>query len=174
MKEEDKIFGLIVQAEDIQKHAIQLQSTVQEAIKTLPVVSREAIRDSTREFITEGVKNASKGILEASSEGRATAKLLKRTGLFQGIFLVMVAFVVIGCAYGIGNYVISSRINELAGLKSAIQQERNTLAELQSKTWGLELAQYQDGTKGIILPKEATFSHSGQVADGRIGIVFKP
>ena len=52
MQDQDKIFGLIAQAEDIQKHAVALQRAAQEAIKTLPDASRTAIRDAAKEFIT--------------------------------------------------------------------------------------------------------------------------
>ena len=53
MQDENKIFGLIAQAEDIQKHAVALQRAAQDAIKTLPDASRAAVRDAAKEFITE-------------------------------------------------------------------------------------------------------------------------
>lgn len=56
MKDEDKIFGLIAQAEDIQAHAVKLQQAAQEAVKTLPDATREAVRVQAREIITEASK----------------------------------------------------------------------------------------------------------------------
>ena len=51
MQDQDKIFGLIAQAEDIQKHALALQRSAQDAVKTLPDASRAAVRDAAKEFI---------------------------------------------------------------------------------------------------------------------------
>ncbi len=174
MQDENKIFGLIAQAEDIQKHAVALQRAAQDAIKTLPDASRAAVRDAAKEFITEGAEKASRGLLDASNEAKATSAALRRTGLMQGVFLLAVAMVVIGAAYVAGNLLVKSRVDELAELKTQIEAERDTLAELRSKTWGLELVKYDDGSRGIILPKGVKVDRTGAVQDGRIGVVIRP
>ncbi len=174
MQDEDKIFGLIAQAEDIQKHAVALQRAAQEAIKTLPDASRTAIRDAAKEFITEGAEKASRGLLDASNEARDTSAALRRTGLMQGVFLLAVALVAIGAAYVAGGFLAKSRLNELAELKAQITQEQATLAELRSKTWGLELVNYGDGTRGVLLPKGVKVDRTGNVSDGRAAVVIKP
>ena len=174
MQDEDKIFGLIAQAEDIQKHAVALQRAAQDAIKTLPDASRAAVRDAAKEFITEGAEKASRGLLDASNEAKATSAALRRTGLMQGVFLLAVAMVVIGAAYVAGNLLVKSRVDELAELKTQIEAERDTLAELRSKAWGLELVKYDDGSRGIILPKGVKVDRTGAVQDGRIGVVIRP
>ena len=174
MNEEDKIFGLIAQAEDIQQHAVALQRVAQDAVKTLPDAARGAVRDATREFIVQGAETASRGLLDASSEAKATASYLRHTGLMQGIFLLAVALVIIGAAYAAGQWIFNSRISELAELKAQVRAERAILGELQSKTWGLELVSYGDGTRGIILPRGTKVDRTGAIPDGRIGIVIKP
>ena len=174
MQDENKIFGLIAQAEDIQKHAVALQRAAQDAIKTLPDASRAAVRDAAKEFITEGAEKASRGLLDASNEAKATSAALRRTGLMQGVFLLAVAMVVIGAAYVAGNLLVKSRVDELAELKTQIEAERDTLAELRSKAWGLELVKYDDGSRGIILPKGVKVDRTGAVQDGRIGVVIRP
>lgn len=153
MQDEDKIFGLIAQAEDIQKHAIALQRAAQDAVKTLPDASRAAVRDAAREFIIEGAEKASRGILDASNEAKATSTVLRRTGLMQGVFLIAVALVMAGAGFAVMNFYGKSKLQELAELKAAIRAEEATLAKLQSKTWELELIIYAGGGKGIILPK---------------------
>lgn len=174
MQDEDKIFGLIVQAEDIQKHAIALQRAAQDAVKTLPDASRSAVRDAAKEFIIEGAEKASRGVLEASNEAKATSAALRRTGLMQGVFLVVVALVVIGVAYAVSGFLVKSRVDELAELKAQVVTERGTLAELKAKTWGLELVRYKDGTRGIILPKGIKVDRTGAVQDGRSAVVIRP
>ena len=136
MQDQDKIFGLIAQAEDIQKHALALQRSAQDAVKTLPDASRGAVRDAAREFITEAAEKASRGLLDASNEAKATSAALRRTGLLQGVFLLAVALVVIGAAYAAGSFLVKSRVDELAELKAQVTAERGTLDELRSKTWG--------------------------------------
>lgn len=174
MNAEDKIFGLIAQAEDIQQHAVALQRATQEAVKTLPEAARGAVRDAARDFIVQGAETASKGLLDASSEAKASASALRRTGLMQGFFLLAAGVVIIGALYVVGKMFFDSRVTELAELKAAIRAEESTLAELRSKTWGLELVNYGDGTRGILLPRGVKVDRSGAMKDGREAIVIKP
>lgn len=174
MQDEDKIFGLIAQAEDIQKYAVALQRSAQDAVKTLPDASRGAVRDAAREFITEAAEKASRSLLDASNEARATSAALRRTGLLQGVFLLAVALVIIGATYAAGSLLVKSRVEELAELKAQVTAERSTLDELRSKTWGLELVNYGDGTRGIVLPKGIKVDRTGAVQDGRAAVVIKP
>lgn len=174
MQTEDKIFGLIAQAEDIQKHAVALQRSAQDAIKTLPDASRAAVRDAAREFITEGAERASKGLLDASNEAKATATALRRTGLMQGVFLVAVAVVIAGGAYFAMRFIGARELAQLQELKEQVRAERVILSELQSKTWGLELVNYSDGGRGIILPRGTTFSRAAKIENGRTAIIINP
>lgn len=174
MNAEDKIFGLIAQAEDIQKHAVALQRAAQEAIKTLPEASRGAVRDAAKEFIVQGAETASRGLLDASSEAKAAASSLRRTWPLHGVFLLVAGVVTLGALYFAGNMLFNSRVTELAELKAAIRTEEATLAELRGKTWGLELVNYGDGTRGILLPKGVKVDRTGAVQDGRAAVVIKP
>jgi hypothetical protein len=174
MKDEDKIFGLIAQAEDIQAHAVKLQQAAQEAVKTLPDATREAVRVQAREIITEASKNASEGLLRASNEAQAVGAIMRRAWLLHGVFLLAVAGVIAGVSTFAVNYLLKSRINELAELKAAIVVEQRILGELQGKTWGLELVTYGDGTRGIVLPRGVKVDRTGAVQDGRTAIVIKP
>lgn len=174
MQDDDRLYGLIAQAEDIQKHAVTLHRAAQEAIKGLPEGYREAIRGSTREMLTEASQKASRGLLDASNEAKATCSLLRRTGLMQGVFLVAVAIVIAGGTVGGMHLVGKSWMGELAELKTAIRQEQATLNELHSETWGLTLVNYNDGTRGIILPKGIKVDRTGTVSDGRNAVVIKP
>lgn len=87
---------------------------------------------------------------------------------------MLVVLIIMGALYFGGNLLFKSRIDELSNLQAQIKAEQTTLDELKSKTWGLELVSYDDGTRGIILPESMKFSHSGQVKDGRDAIVIKP
>ena len=174
MQTEDKIFGLIAQAEDIQKHAVTLQRAAQEVLKTLPDASKSAIREAARESIVQGAEEASRSLWDASSAAEATASTLRRTGIFQCVFLVAVAIVVAGIGYGVSSWIFRSRGDDLAELKTQIVQEQATLDALRSKTWGLELVDYKDGTRGIVLPKNVKIDRTGDMPDGRAAVVIRP
>jgi len=174
METEDKIYGLIAHAEDAQNSLRAFQAAAQDAIKTLPEASRGAVRDAAREFIVQGAETASRGLLDASSEAKAAASALRRTGFMQGVFLLAVALVVIGALYVVGGMLFDSRVAELAELKATIRAEEATLAELRSKTWELELVNYGDGTRGIILPRGTQVDRTGAVKDGRFAVVIRP
>lgn len=174
MQDEDKIFGLIAQAEDIQKHAIALQRAAQDAVKTLPDASRGAVRDAAREFIIEGAEKASRGILDASNDAKATSTALRRTGLFLSVFLIAVALVMAGAGFAVMNFYGKSKLQELAELKAAIRTEQATLNELQSKTWGLELLTI-NGKRWIRFKRGDTPGETGTWENGKWhGIEVKP
>ena len=175
MQDDDKLYGLIAQAEDIQKHAVTLQRATQEAVKGLPEGYREAVKGAAREILTEAAENASMALLSACNVAKASSAALRRTGLMQGVFLLAVALVLAGAIFAGMNWLISGRISELAELKAAITTEQARFDELQSKTWGLELVNYGDGTRGIILPKGIKVDRTGTVEKtGQAAIVIKP
>ena len=172
--QDDKIFCLMAQAEDIQAHAVKLQAATEDALTRLPEAARRTFEAVARETFAETAQKASEGLLEASSEAKASASALRRTGLMQGVFLLAAGVVIIGALYFVAKMLFDSRITELAELKAAIRAEEGTLAELRSKTWGLELVNYGDGTRGILLPRGVKVDRSGAMKDGREAIVIKP
>lgn len=60
--------------------------------------------------------------------------------------------------------------------RAALTREIAILSEqaekLKAKTWGVELVEWRDGGRGIILPKGMRVKHTGQVEDGREAIVI--
>lgn len=175
MQDDDKLYGLITQAEDIQKHAVTLQRAAQEAVKGLPDGYREAVKGAASEILTEAAQNASTALLGACNEAKASSAALRHTGLFQAVFLLLATLIIAGASFRGFGWLIQDRLNELAAVKIAIQQEQDTLAELQSKTWRLELVE-KKGDKYIILPKGVKIGQTGEITDksGRIGIIIKP
>lgn len=166
MKPEEAIFGLMAQAEDLQTHALKLQALTEDTLKRLPGTVKEAIGSATGK--------ASEDILEAAMTARAASSLLKSTGVLLGVFLLAVAIVVGGGVIATLKYVTSGMREELADLRQHIAVERSTLEGLQGKSWRLELINYGDGTRGIILPRGVKIDRTGPVKDGREAIVIKP
>ena len=174
MLEDEKIYGLIAQAEDIQRHAQALQHSAEDAVRRLPEATRGAIRGAADEILAESTKKATESLIRASEGASMAGAILRRTAVLQGVFLLAVALVVAGAGYFALGYVYRERLADLAEVKAQVNAERATFAELQRKTWRLELVKYDDGTRGIILPKGTKIDRTGTVPDGRSAIVIRP
>jgi hypothetical protein len=173
-KLEETAFTALAVMEEAAKVTKEIQRSAEDALTRLPEAARRTFETVARETFAETAQKASEGLLEASSEAKASASALRRTGLMQGVFLLAVGVVIIGALYFVAQMLFDSRVTELAELKAAIRAEEGTLAELRSKTWGLELVNYGDGTRGILLPKGIKIDRTGAMQDGRAAIVIKP
>ena len=134
---EEKLFELMAQAEDLQNHAAKLQKEAQEVFSALPL----AVEQSGRK--------------------------IRSTGLQMALILLAIAVVVCGASVGFIGWSTDSLREEQAALKTAIQAEKATLAEMQSKTWGIKLTIFHDGTKGIVLPKGIKYDRHGKIEGGQ-------
>lgn len=141
---EEKIFELMAHAEDLQKHAVQLQDKAQETFSGLTLAVEQA------------------------------QKKIRSTGLQMALIMLGISVLVCGLTLKIFLWSTESLKKEREALKVAIQAEEATLAELQSKTWKLELVNDSDGVRGIILPKGVQFVRSGKLKDGREAVIIAP
>ncbi len=124
----------------------------------------------------------------SSAEGRGG------TGYRRGVFLLAMTLVIFGAAYAAGGLLVKSRVDRLdelkastrseenslarlkaatqaeatslAGLKAAVRAEEAALAELKSKTWGLRLTTFPDGTRAIILPEGMKYERHEKIEAG--------
>jgi hypothetical protein len=171
--QDNKIFGLMAQAEDIQAHAVKLQAATEDALTRLPEAARRTFETVARETFAETAQKASEGLMEASRGARDASVTLRSTGVLVAVFLLGVAIVIGGAGWGVGSYLVSSRKEELADLRQQIAAEKSTLEALQEKSWRLELVNYDDGTRGILLPRGVHVERTGLVKGGREAIVIK-
>lgn len=148
MQNDDKIYGLIAQAEDIQKHAISLQSTAESVVKNirvtaedafraLPDATRGAVRDAAREIIVEGTEKASRGLLDASSRAMAASEQLRGAGaaaLTKHIAVLFFVAIVISAAiyFGLG-FLAKQRAAELDELTAQARAMQATVEKLNSQ-----------------------------------------
>lgn len=147
---EEKLFELMAQAEDLQKHAAKLQNEAREAFSALPLAVDKA------------------------------GQKIRSTWLLGALFVLAVGVVVAVVAVAGVWWSTSSLRDEAADLRSTIAtlkrdvaEEQKTFQELSGKTWRLELVKWDD-ERGIILPKGVKFVRSGPLKDGREAIVIKP
>lgn len=147
MKDEDKIYGLVVQAEEIQQHAVHLQQEAKNAVAE--------VRQAMSEVQSDTLK----------------ADML-RVLFFAGVALVVVLAVTVATTKGLGWYVTEKRA-ELTELSHQITEARDTLAALESKTWRLQLVE-QGKERAVVLPKGVKIARTGMTQDGRTAIVVTP
>ena len=140
---EEKIFELMAHAEDLQKHAAQLQDKAQETFSGLTLAVEQA------------------------------QKKIRSTGLQMALIMLGISVLVCGLTLKIFLWSTESLKKEREALKVAIRAEEATLAELQSKTWSLELVN-DNGRRGIILPKNVNFVGSATLKDGREVMIIEP
>lgn len=141
---EEKLFELMAHAEDLQKHAVQLQDKAQETFSGLTLAVEQA------------------------------QKKIRSTGLQMALIMLGISVLVCGLTLKIFLWSTESLKKEREALRVAIQVEEATLAELQSKTWKLELVNDSNGVRVIILPKGVQFVRSGKLKDGREAVIIAP
>ena len=173
MENEDKIFGLIVQAEDIQRHAVVLQRVAQDAFKTLPDASRSAVSDAAREIIVQGTEKASRGLLDASREAKAAATELRNIqgrAWFVYLFgLCLVAVIIVfGLYFGLG-WMIQLRAAELRELKAETQEMQATVDKLNNQ-YGKALFNTCDGRPCVRVNER--LGRYGDVKNGELYMVL--
>ena len=115
MTDEEKLYVLMAQAEDLQKHAVELQKEAQETFSALPLAVEQAVQKIRSERFSAAVNVFGFGALIAG-------------GIYAGLNV-----------YG------SKLQEEHEKLKTAIQDEEATLTKLESKTWGLSLYEDEKG-----------------------------
>lgn len=134
--------------------------------------AKEAVQGATG-LAVDGLREATKGLSAAAAEGRATAKAISHEALKSGVVLLAIALVIVGLGYFVAlPLLIQGYADDLADIKAQVEAEKATLARLQSETWQLELVEYQDGSRGILLPKGVKVDRTGPLKDGRVGIVI--
>ena len=140
---EEKIFELMAHAEDLQKHAAQLQDKAQETFSALPLAVEQA------------------------------QKKIRSTGLQMALIMFGLSVLACGLTLKLFLWSTESLKEKREALKVEIQAEEARLAELQSKTWSLELVN-DNGRRGIILPKNVNFVGSATLKDGREVMIIEP
>ena len=151
MTDEEKLYTLMAQAEGLQNHAAKLQAEAQETFSALPLAVEQAGQKIRSERLSAAVY------------------------IFCFGALIAVALFAVLSVYG-------SKLREeyeklqidIANLKTAIQVEKATLTDLESKTWGITLMKWDNGARGIILPKGVKFVRPVKVKDGRDAVVINP
>lgn len=165
--DEDLIISLMVaQAEEAQKQLVELQQAFKKAMAGLPEAAKDAVEKSTA--------SATKELLAASVAAKKSVKALGREWILQSAFLLGVAVVIaVGLHFAVDS-VLGSRIEKLAEMDWEIKEKEANLARI--RTWGIKLDTFNNGTRGIILPKGVKVGRTGPMNDGsgQIGIEITP
>lgn len=131
---EDKIYGLIVQAQEMQKFCLEFKGSAEGVVKTLPDATRNAVRDVARELIVEGTEKASRSLEEASRRATAAASELHEahSGALLRHFVCLFLVAVVICAalwFGLG-FMVERRAAELDELTNRAKAMQTTVEKL--------------------------------------------
>lgn len=145
MTPEDRIYGLIAQAEDIQAHAVSLQRRAVETFDALP----KAVRDAGDEL---------------------RSHWMKATGLSIAIVICVGITVGIGVSAYI-HYKTAALGAEAQALRTEVNSLKTTAAQLAGQTWNLELIDYGPDERIIVIPHGYKIKNTGRLKDdGRAAI----
>ena len=141
----------MAQAEDMQAHAEKLQNGAEKTFAGLPLAVEQA------------------------------GQKIRSTTLLGALFVLAVGLVVSSVAVA-GVWWGTSRLRDEAAelrstigtLKQYVAVEQRTLQELEGKTWRLELVQYREGGRGIILPKGLKFERAATLENEKTALIIKP
>ena len=190
MKEELQVYGLMAQAEDIQKEAEALLMEAREAqaaLRNTPVNVLNAVRGGVKGEVREILKQELKGVsegLQGLLEGvqnavdsqvslaHATERKIRGARWQHTLFLLLVGGLLAGGLWMFQDFALEQAKKERAALTREIAILSEQAEKLKAKTWGVELVEWRDGGRGIILPKGMRVKHTGQVEDGREAIVI--
>lgn len=190
MKEELQVYGLMAQAEDIQKEAEALLMEAREAqaaLRNTPVNVLNAVRGGVKGEVREILKQELKGVsegLQGLLEGvqnavdsqvslaHATERKIRGARWQHTLFLLLVGGLIAGGLWMFQDFALEQAKKERAALTREIAILSEQAEKLKAKTWGVELVEWRDGGRGIILPKGMRVKHTGQVEDGREAIVI--
>lgn len=190
MKIEDVLYGLMAQAEDTQNSANKLLEMAESEITAAKNMRRsvqEALRGDFRGEIrvilkqelkgaSEGLQELSEGVKEAVNSqvslAHATERELRGSRWWHTLFLLLVGGLVAGGLWMFLDFELDKAKKERTALKQEVAVLSEQAAKLKSKTWDVQLVEWPDGERGIILPRGVRVKRTGQVEDGRDAIVI--
>ena len=124
MEDDDKIYGLIVQAQEMQKYALEFKGFAEDAVKKLPDATKNAVREAAKEYIIEGVERVSTSIQNAAVATSTASETLQQTlrwkWTIHALSLVLVAIVILAALYFGAGAMISYKTDELNLLNEQI------------------------------------------------------
>lgn len=115
MTDEEKLYTLMAQAEDLQTHAAKLQNEAKETFSALPVAVEQA------------------------------GKKIRSTGLQMALLLLGLAIVVCGGSVGFFVWSTESLREERKQLDVEVRAAQASLEKMQANTWGLTFQESEKG-----------------------------
>lgn len=148
MDEQGKIYGLIVQAQEMQKYALEFRGTAQEAIKTIPISVRQGMQEAAREVISDKAETAAADLASAAGEARAATdqlrQMLSTARSLHVLWLAVAALVIGAVSYAGFGFLISRQASELEDLQIQAQQMEEVVNKLNSKLGKAEITKCGD------------------------------
>lgn len=158
MKDEDKIYGLMAQAEELQEQTKNFISQAQTVLDELSSAAKKPVERATKEL--------NKSIKKVEDDFSSTGMK------FILVIGISILFIFLTCVFSF-KYLLNGYMNDLEEIKYNIKNHQETLEQIQSETWGIKLIKYNDGSSGIVLPKTMQFNRAGKDNKGQWHIIIE-
>lgn len=171
--EERALYGLMMLAEE----NTQLAKTTLEALPRELTATLAPVLEDVSKSVSEA-KAAFVALPDVVLEAERRMRSASLKGALVGAGVCLAVSLIFGVVFYLWHSGMQEErtalTEELKSLKAAIQAEEATLAKMKSKTWGISLWKWENGERGIILPKGVTFVRQAKTEDGRDAAVIKP
>jgi F0F1-type ATP synthase membrane subunit b/b' len=191
-EEKDQAIRLLIQAEELQKHAQALQSKASDAVHMLGEGAKRALQTFAQEIQVQaraevqiavtGAGNAlsstvteAKYTVEALRDAAAAVKRSTELGLLKSAATILGVAIVVAIGMVVwGRFWIEGRREAAQAIDRHVQSLEMAAEELKGQgTLGLQMLRMPDGGYAIKLPKGRRFEWQAVQSDGTTAIVFK-
>ena len=171
--EERALYGLMVLAEE----NTQLAKTTLEALPRELTAPLAPVLEDVSKSVADA-KTAFVALPDVVQEAEQRMRSASLHAALVGAGVCLAVSLILGVVFYLRHSGMEEErtalTEELKSLKASIQAEEATLAKMKSKTWGISLWKWENGERGIILPKGVTFVRQAKTEDGRDAAVIKP
>lgn len=177
---EEKLFLLMEHAEQLQetvmtqqKELSRLAAAVDAAVIRIKVSISGEVAASVSKAVAGEAKEQIQQLHAAVADARKGFKDTRLNGWLALIAGTVLALLIV--TYGALQAYRMTEVEreELAGIRAEITAERETLAKLQDKTWGLALDENQNGVRWIALPRGWKFGQAAKVGNKDAMFIMK-
>lgn len=187
----DAVFGALAVMEEAQKVTEGLNQTADKALRSIPGAVAKGVEEGIKAGISGSMdtlydaqastleaiqKAAQKAVRDAQGAvagfGEAEARTRRLWALMASTMLGL-GLVIAAGTWGAVTLTTSKAREEVAMIDERIRAGRAALANIESKTFGLELEQ-SNGVRWVILPDGAKMGSVGEATRGRVAISIKP
>lgn len=144
----DLLYGLIVQAQEMQKFALDFQKIALKAVDAIPIAAKSGTREAAREILIEGSQEAAESLKAASKKAIDASHQLRRTmsraWLVHILWLAVAAIVITAIVFAGLGIAAKRKMATLDALTVQVQEMEAAREKLETKLGKIKLSTCSD------------------------------